>query len=64
MDTCKIFVGGVSETTTEEMVRKFFSRFGKVGEIILPQMEKDGRWRGFSFVNFDSPESVDEVVGK
>lgn len=58
----KIFVGGLDINLTEEDVKTFFARYGKVESIELPFDRTKGVRRGFCFVTFDSEESVDRAV--
>ncbi|XP_065189096.1 RNA-binding protein Musashi homolog 2-like [Sycon ciliatum] len=62
--TKKIFVGGLSPTTTEEDVKSFFSTHGTVTEVILKYDQTNNRMRGFGFVTFDTESVVDELVSK
>ncbi|KAK4138805.1 hypothetical protein BT67DRAFT_359494, partial [Trichocladium antarcticum] len=57
--TSKIFVGGVSQETTDHEFREYFAQFGRVVDATL-MMDKDtGRPRGFGFVTFESEAGVD-----
>ena len=63
----KIFVGGVGQETTEEDVRAYFERFGRVeSAILLSRFESnrnrsDRGHRGFGFVTFVSAAVAREV---
>ncbi|CAN8106021.1 unnamed protein product [Discula destructiva] len=60
--TSKIFVGGVSQDTTDAEFREYFSQFGRVVDATL-MMDKDtGRPRGFGFVTFESEAGVDACL--
>ncbi|KAJ2959585.1 hypothetical protein NQ176_g11108 [Zarea fungicola] len=60
--TSKIFVGGVSQDTTDQEFRDFFAKFGRVIDATL-MMDKDtGRPRGFGFVTFESEAGVDACI--
>ncbi|KAL9078866.1 MAG: hypothetical protein Q9157_002202 [Trypethelium eluteriae] len=62
--TSKIFVGGVSQETTEQEFKRFFMQFGRVLDATL-MMDKDtGRPRGFGFVTFDSEAAVDSTLAQ
>lgn len=58
----KIFVGGLDLDTTEEDLTEYFSKFGKVVERLIKVDIKTKRSRGFGFIGFKSPESVDRVL--
>ncbi|EGN94846.1 hypothetical protein SERLA73DRAFT_61826 [Serpula lacrymans var. lacrymans S7.3] len=57
----KMFVGGLNWDTTDEGLRKYFSEFGKVDACTIMR-DPDGRSRGFAFLTFDDPESVNAVM--
>ncbi|POR38413.1 Uncharacterized protein TPAR_01386 [Tolypocladium paradoxum] len=60
--TSKIFVGGVSQETTDQEFRDFFAQFGRVVDATL-MMDKDtGRPRGFGFVTFESEAGVEACI--
>ncbi|KAH8388315.1 hypothetical protein KR093_003839, partial [Drosophila rubida] len=57
----KIFVGGLSINTTAEMMRMFFSQFGQVADAVVMRDPISNRSRGFGFVTYAEPESVENV---
>jgi RNA-binding protein Musashi len=60
--TSKIFVGGVSQDTTDNEFREYFAQFGRVVDATL-MMDKDtGRPRGFGFVTFESEAGVEACL--
>ncbi|KAI2618165.1 RNA-binding domain-containing protein [Hypoxylon sp. NC1633] len=60
--TSKIFVGGVSQETTEPEFKDYFSQFGRVVDATL-MMDKDtGRPRGFGFVTFENEAGVEACL--
>lgn len=46
----KIFVGNLNPTTTEEAVRRLFSRHAEVEDVALPLDSETGKPRGFAIV--------------
>jgi len=60
----KMFVGGVKDDTTEDMLRETFSSFGQITSIDLITDKATGKARGFCFVSFDDHDSVDKAVLK
>ncbi|OBZ74488.1 hypothetical protein A0H81_05364 [Grifola frondosa] len=60
-DEGKMFVGGLSWDTTDEGLRKYFSEFGKVEDCTILR-DPDGRSRGFAFLTFEDPASVNAVM--
>lgn len=59
--TKKIFVGGVSQETTSDEVKNYFSQFGKVDEAVMLMDQQTKRHRGFGFVTFENEDIVDRV---
>ncbi|KAG2076476.1 RNA-binding domain-containing protein [Suillus decipiens] len=62
-DEGKMFIGGLNWDTTDEGLRTYFSQFGKVDACTIMR-DPDGRSRGFAFLTFDEPESVNAVTGR
>lgn len=58
----KIFVGGLDVETTEEDLTEYFSKFGKVVERLIKVDLKTKKSRGFGFIGFKSPDSVEKVL--
>ena len=60
----KIFVGGLSWQTTEESLRWHFEQFGAVASVSVMKDRNTGNPRGFAFVVFENPETVDAVMAE
>jgi squid-like protein len=63
-DERKIFVGGLSWETTVKDLREYFEAFGTISDCTLKTDAQTGRSRGFGFVQFTDPASVDKVVAQ
>lgn len=59
--TKKIFVGGVSQDTSVEEVKAYFSQFGKVEEAVMLMDQQTKRHRGFGFVSLADEDVVDRI---
>ncbi|KKA26962.1 hypothetical protein TD95_004059 [Thielaviopsis punctulata] len=60
--TSKIFVGGVSQETTDQEFREYFTQFGRVVDATLMMDKNTGRPRGFGFVTFESEAGVENCI--
>lgn len=61
MRTKKIFVGGLSATTSLEDIRAYFEQFSHVQDAMLAYDKVTNRHRGFGFVTFDNEDVVDKI---
>ena len=55
-----MFVGGLKDDTTEEMIREAFN--GKIDNVEMIKDKATGKSRGFCFVTFDDYDTVDKHV--
>ncbi|XP_064461267.1 RNA-binding protein Musashi homolog Rbp6-like isoform X3 [Ornithodoros turicata] len=61
-DPGKMFIGGLSWQTAPEGLREYFSKFGDITEVMVMKDPTTRRSRGFGFVTFSDPASVDKVL--
>jgi RNA-binding protein Musashi len=61
-DHSKIFVGGLSWQTTEESLRWHFEQYGEVTSVEVMKDRNTGDPRGFAFVVFADPSTLDLVM--
>ena len=57
-----MFVGGLNWDTTEDSLRRYFGQFGPVSACTVMRDGSTGRSRGFAFVTFVDPKSVNAVM--
>ena len=64
---CRLFVGGLSWDTDEELLKETFGRMGKVADCIVMRDRDTGKSRGFGFVTYadrkDANRAIDELHG-
>mmetsp|Transcript_44536 Transcript_44536/g.172705 ORF Transcript_44536/g.172705 Transcript_44536/m.172705 type:complete len:92 (+) Transcript_44536:99-374(+) len=58
----RLFVGGISWDTNDDLLRDAFARFGPVRDARVIYDRDSGRSRGFGFVTFDNDEDADNAV--
>ncbi|KAJ5297401.1 hypothetical protein N7508_007650 [Penicillium antarcticum] len=60
----KMFIGGLNWETTDQSLRDYFSEFGEVQECTVMRDSATGRSRGFGFLTFRDPKTVNTVMVK
>lgn len=59
----RLFVGGLSFSTSTERLRETFARYGGVDSAAVMTDRETGRSRGFGFVEMSSPEEAERAIG-
>ncbi|XGW18979.1 hypothetical protein V3C99_003074 [Haemonchus contortus] len=59
--TKKVFIGGLSASSTLEDMKTYFEQYGKVEDAMLMFDKATQRHRGFGFITFDNDEVSDKV---
>eukprot|EP00919_Chromeraceae_sp_WS-2016_P078417 GHVR01185831.1.p1 GENE.GHVR01185831.1~~GHVR01185831.1.p1 ORF type:complete len:135 (-),score=34.76 GHVR01185831.1:350-754(-) len=57
-----VYVGGLEEKVTQEVLHAAFIPFGDIRSIQLPIDTKTGLHRGFAFVEFEEEEDADSSI--
>jgi len=60
----KLFIGGLSYTTTEDSLSEFFSQWGELTDCVVMQDPGTKRSRGFGFVTFKEAKMVDQCMSQ
>lgn len=60
----KVFVGNLSDETTEDNLRQAFKSFGQVGSVIIVRDVVTGKSRGFGFVIMPSINEAQDAIEK
>lgn len=60
----KLFVGGISWGTDDDMLREAFAAFGAVSDARVIYDRETGRSRGFGFVTFDEENDASEAISE
>lgn len=58
----KIFVSNLPWTVNTTELRKYFAEYGQVSLVRVMFDKETGLSRGFGYVSFSSPESVESVL--
>ena len=58
----KLFVGGLSYSTTSESLREYFAQCGTVESATVITDRATGQSRGFGFVSYQSAAAADEAI--
>lgn len=58
----KLFIGGLSWDTTDEGLRQYMQVYGEIEDCLVMKDAITNRSRGFAFLTFKDPVSVDKVL--
>ena len=57
-----MFIGGLSWETTENGLMTYMQVFGEIDDCMIMKDMTTGRSRGFGFLTFKDPASIDKVL--
>ncbi|MFC1517151.1 RNA recognition motif domain-containing protein [Candidatus Margulisiibacteriota bacterium] len=58
----KLYVGGLSYSTTNESLKTAFAQAGAVESAVIIMDRESGRSKGFGFVEFSSDSEADQAI--
>ncbi|XP_037531677.1 RNA-binding motif protein, X chromosome [Nematolebias whitei] len=58
----KLFIGGLNTETTEKALEQYFSKYGRIVEVLLMKDRETNKSRGFAFVTFESPADAKDAA--
>lgn len=58
----KVFVGGLSAVTTEKDLENYFSKFGRIEDILINRSCESGGCRGCAFVLFHEVKVAKQLI--
>lgn len=58
----KLFIGGLKWDTSKESLRSHFEKFGSINECVIMMDPMTGKSRGFGFITFADPKSIDRIL--
>ncbi|KAK2946441.1 putative RNA recognition domain containing protein [Blattamonas nauphoetae] len=61
MDKRTVYVGGLDETVTRDILFNTFSSFGSLIGVNIPT-NAEGKHKGYAFIEFDDPEDASEAI--
>lgn len=61
VDDCTLYLENLPTHATHDWIREIFSPFGKINYVSLPRLKASKKIKGFAFVEFNNPESVESA---
>jgi RNA recognition motif-containing protein len=58
----KLFVGGLSDSTSEDSLSEAFSKAGKVASVAIITHRDTGNSKGFGFVEMESDDDANKAI--
>lgn len=62
-NTGRVFIGGLGDEVTDDVLREFFSRFGELTSANVMVDRETNRPRGFGFVIYKNPDDAEKALG-
>ncbi|KAL4631660.1 RNA-binding motif protein, X chromosome isoform X1 [Arapaima gigas] len=58
----KLFIGGLNTETNEKALEQYFSKYGRIVEVLLMKDRETNKSRGFAFVTFENPADAKDAA--
>ena len=58
----KLFLGGLNHSTTEDGLKNYFEKYGKLVDVVIQRFPKTNRSRGFGFITYSTASEADAVL--
>ncbi|KAL0974134.1 hypothetical protein UPYG_G00216090 [Umbra pygmaea] len=58
----KLFIGGLNTETNEKALEQYFSKYGRISEVLLMKDRETNKSRGFAFVTFENPADAKDAA--
>ena len=58
----KLFLGGLNHSTTEDGLKNYFEKYGKLVDVAVMRFPKTDRSRGFGFITYSTASEADAVL--
>lgn len=58
----RVFIGGLRHSTTTDIIKDYFNKYGNVLTVDLIEDLSNGKSRGFAYVTFADSDSTDKVI--
>ncbi len=62
MQNCKIYVGNLSYSVTENHLRDLSSEYGEVKDVVIIKDSDTGKSKGFGFIEFSNQSEVKKAI--
>ena len=62
MQECKLYVGNLSYSATEEQLKELFAQYGEVKDVVIIKDRMTSRSKGFGFVELSSDSEIQNAI--
>jgi heterogeneous nuclear ribonucleoprotein A1/A3 len=62
MTVKKLFIGGLRENVTEDVLKSYFRQYGSILEVVIMKEKDTSKSRGAGFITFDDYDPIDKII--